>query len=108
MIDRLPLNRIWGFLRNWQKNPPLHRLAAIFLEYGKGSGDAVTPATRQGFEVTPAMMDAFGGRNRRMCRQAQLDARTRKHVEEFQSTPAYQEFRKNWRSKLNPKVNDGG
>jgi hypothetical protein len=95
-IERLPLSRIWAFVRNWHKNPPTHRLLALFFDYGKGSGEQradSTPTSSQNvFEITPKMTQAFGT----PCRESSLHPRIRKSVEEFQSTPAYLA----WRAKM--------
>lgn len=93
IIDRLPLPRVWAFLRNWKLHPPMHRLFALFLEYEKGEA---APAKKSGLQITPAMLQAFGGQTGQVCRQSQLHPRIRRSVEEFQATPAY----KNWRAKL--------
>ena len=74
----------------------------MFVGYGHGESSA--PAQKGNFQVTPMMMEAFGGRSRQFCRQSQLDPRVRKKVEPFQSTPAAQEFLKNWRSKVDPRT----
>lgn len=84
----------------------MHRLFAMFVGYGQGESSA--PAKDKGFNISAMDLAVIsGGRQRQACRQSQLDSRTQKRVLEFQSTPAYQEFRKNWRSKLAEKVKHG-
>lgn len=103
-IDRLSLTRAWAFLSNWQKHPPLHRLFAMFVGYGKDNAEAAgTASPKKSFEITPNMLQAFGGPSRQVCRQSSLHPRIKKSVEEFQATEAY----KNWRSKLDARLKDG-
>jgi len=95
-IARLPLPRLWAIYRLWGKRPPTHRLLAMFFGYGEGQqaqGSKPAPAATQNvFEITPKMVQAFGN----PCRESSLHPRIRKSVEEFQSTPAYLE----WRAKM--------
>ena len=82
-------------LEHWAKQPPTHRLLALFLEYGKGESAPRATSSGKGFEITPSMVQAFGN----PCRQSQLHPRIRKSVEEFQSTPKYVEWRKKLRQR---------
>lgn len=91
-------------LSAWHKHPPLHRLFSMFVGYGQGEA---SQSKSNSFQITPGMMEAFGGKTRQFCRQSQLDPRVRKKVEPFQATPAYQEFMKNWRSKVDPRTKRG-
>lgn len=92
-IERLPLPRLWGILELWGKRPPTHRLLAMFFGYGEKQATASAAAPSQNvIEITPKMVQAFGN----PCRESLLHPRIRKSVDEFQSTPAYLE----WRAKM--------
>lgn len=94
-IWHLPVSHIWAFVHNWHKRPPLHRLFAMFVGYG-GEESSSAPPQKKGFEITPGMLQAFGGRNRQVCRQSQLPRHMQKTLDEFHSTPAY----RSWREKM--------
>jgi hypothetical protein len=93
-ISSLPVTRVWQFYDHWKKQPPVHVLLAMFLDYG-GDGESVpgrTSSKKPGFDITPVFTSVFGTG----VKQSQLHPTIRKSVEAMQAQPAY----KAWREKL--------
>jgi hypothetical protein len=89
----MPLDRVWKLYDHWAKHPPTHVLLAMFLEYGEGDGaERSVSSKKPGFDFSPASLAAFGSPGK----QENLAPQIRKSVEEMQSSPKYQE----WRRKL--------
>jgi hypothetical protein len=93
-IAALPVTRVWAFYEHWKKQPPVHVLLAMFLDYnGKGDGEYVPRGTSgsktPGFDITPTFLSAFGPG----VKQSQLHPAIRKSVEQMQSSPKYLAWR---------------
>ena len=98
-IAALPVTRVWAFYEHWKKQPPVHVLLAMFLDYGNGesSGEYVPRGTKKpGFDVTPSFVSAFGPG----VPQSKLHPMIKKSVEEMQALPAYRAWRANLDSKV--------
>lgn len=98
-IAALPLTRVWGFYEHWKKQPPVHVLLAMFLDY-KGDGEhesAPRAASKKpGFDLNPSFMSAFGSG----VKQSQLHPTIRKSVEEMQAHPKYLAWRESLKTRI--------
>jgi hypothetical protein len=97
----MPLTRVWKLYEHWKKQPPVHVLLAMFLDYGGGEASERAPAKKPGFDFSPPLLAAFGGMPRP---QSELHPTIRSSVEQLQAHPKYIA----WRESVKSRQSSGG